>query len=477
MPPLSSQQLGYMNSIGTNSSGGGLSDDQLNAMMGMNLQPSQSAAALGHSNSLIQQNIGNAGQSLQKKPGETFGGDLMGIAQKAEDYLPTIGAVGGGILGAAGGTVLGAPTGPGAALTGYAGGVAGSGIGASAGEALKEKLQGQSLNPGEIAKQGGINAAFDAVGGPILSAAGKAIGKVSSPLISSLGGGLAKIGDLFGGSGGAQVAKTGADAVAHAPESLGLVDPTAVATNRLASTAQNMTKSEREQAILEGRMTPQGKYSPSETEQNAGEIMSGNTSHNPVKTLQAVQEEIANRGQTAEDYLTGNAVKISNKEDADAFAAARNSSEKYMTPAETNAYDEQIGVFQKVLKSYTSDGGYNTANYYKALKDYEEQVTANLPKGKEALLAPGGAARIQAAKDVRTVVRNMIGEKNPEFKGQMYDLASLYGARDNVVANAEQGGATFAKRHPLLTGVGAGLGGIAGYEEAKKIPIIGGLLP
>lgn len=426
-----------------NSTSGALSQDQLQAMLGAAPNPQQSAQGLGHSNHLI------------------------------STILSTGGAIAGGIGGALLGGAAGIETGPGAIATAYGGGVLGSGVGAAGGEALgqfvesKLGMRPEGMSGGEIAKQGIVSSATDAIGGPILSGGGKLLAKAANPIISAVGKGAAKVGELFGG-------KPVSEAIA---QTAGKLTPTAVATSRVASTAANMSKGEREQAILQGRMTPNGKYVPSETEQNAGELLAGKTSSNPVTTLKAVANEIATRGQEAESYLTLNATKISNAEDAAAFSSARNSAEKYMTSAETNAYDEQVGVFQKILKTYTGEGGYTTANYYKALKDYESQVTANLPKGKDALMVPGGSARIQGAKDVREVVRNMIGDKNPEFKDKMYDLASLYGARDNVVANAEQGGASFAQRHPILTKIGLTGAGIAGYEEAKKLPLIGGLLP
>jgi hypothetical protein len=250
---------------------------------------------------------------------------------------------------------------------------------------------------------------------------------------------------------------------------------TGVATKRVSSTAETMTKAEREAAIKEGRMTPTGsggKYMPSATEKRAGEILAGKTSSNPVKTVEVINKEIATRGKEAETYLEKAGTKVSNETDLKAFDSARASAEKYMTSAESKAYDEHIGIFQKILKTYTKDGGYTTANYYKALKDYEAQVTANLPKGKEALLKEGGSARLQAAKDVRGVVRDLIGKANPEFKGKMFDLASLYDAQDNVISKAE-GLGTFAKRHPLLTKTGIygaeAIGAGAIYKGAKSL--------
>lgn len=245
------------------------------------------------------------------------------------------------------------------------------------------------------------------------------------------------------------------------------------ATKAVESTAETMTKGERLAAIAEGRVqttaTGGGRYVASKTEQRAGEILSNKVGSNPVKNVKAVQDEIAVRGKEAESYLEKNLQRITNDEDFAAFAKKRAEIEKYSTPSELNKYDETITLFQKVLRSR---GEYNTANYYKALKEFEANVTRNIPKGKEALLMEGGSARLQAAKDVRSVVRDMIKGKNPEFGDKMYDLASLYDSLDNVIMKAEQvnksGLKEFAKRHPYITGAATFAGGEAAYQKVKS---------
>lgn len=249
----------------------------------------------------------------------------------------------------------------------------------------------------------------------------------------------------------------------------------AKATNAVQSTAETMTKGEREAAIAEGRLqsgTFKNTYLPSQTDTRAGEILNGKVGKNPIKNAPVVQSEIAARGKEAEQFLADNAKPITNEEDFKAFQDQRAKTETYLTPTATKSYDEMINVFQRTLKKYTGDGGYNTSNYYQALKDFESNVTQNLPKGKEALLDEGGSARLQAAKDVRSVVRDIIGQKNPEFKGKMFDLASLYGARDNVITKAEKSGHAiqqFGKNHPYITGAAAFGAGEIGLNEARKL--------
>lgn len=446
-----------------------LSQKQIDAMMGMSLHPDQAAAVLGHAstvnNSFLSRKTGDAAPTTAFSPE-----GIQTAKHQIGSVLPTAGAVGGGLMGAAGGAVVGGPVGA------YAGGVAGAGAGAALGETANEAIQGQQLQPTEIAKQGGLNAAYEAVGGPILSGAGKALGKAAGSAISGTGKVLGKIGDAFGGEGGIGALSTLKEGAGKIMDVIREPFSPAVsrATKAVQSTADTMTKKERAEAALGGRMSDtifgKGKFAPSDLEERAGEMLAGKVGKNPVSNLSTIQEEIAHQGRGAEQYLEQNAKPITNAEDHTMFQQKRIESEKYMTPTAVNAYDDQIKVFQKVLKDF---GEYNTSNYYKALKDFEDNVTAHLPKGKEALLDEGGSARLQAAKDVRSIVRSMIGRKNEEFSGKMFDLASLYEARDNSLAKALENGSfakRFAQNHPFITpalGAGAGLAGLDAVNTVK----------
>ena len=228
------------------------------------------------------------------------------------------------------------------------------------------------------------------------------------------------------------------------------------ATRKLAASATDLTPTELKNVA--GRVTESGALIPSKTENRAGQLLAGDVSKNPVKNYRLIKSEVEARGQEAEDFLSNNAKAVSNKEDFDAFNTMKQSAKRYLTSSEAKAYNEQINVFQRILKGY---GEYNTANYYKALKEFESQVTARLPKGKSALLVPGGTARLQAAKDVRKAVRDLIASKHPEFKGKMFDLASLYDA----LGTTERKVAKYAKSEKapgMISGlVKAGAKGIA----------------
>jgi hypothetical protein len=241
----------------------------------------------------------------------------------------------------------------------------------------------------------------------------------------------------------------------------------------LKATDDTMTKSERINAANQGRLeqTRLGKteFAPSKTEERAGTLLSGKTTGNPVKDLNLVKNEISNRGAEVEQYLAKNSKAISNKEDYDAFDKVRQEASKYLTDPEMKAYDEQVKMFSKQLQGR---GGYNTENYYKALKDYEANVADKLPRGKEALIDPTGIAnaKIRAASDVRSVVRDMIGSKHNEFKDKMFDLASLYDVKGTLLTKADklEGNVftRFAKKHPFITG---GIGTLGVEEAIRKI--------
>ncbi len=237
-----------------------------------------------------------------------------------------------------------------------------------------------------------------------------------------------------------------------------------------------MSKADRTQAILSGRMEKpifgSKEIAPSDTEVNAATLLKGKTTGNPVKDLSLVQNEIKTRGADAEKYLADNAKPITNKEHYDMFATRRAAAEKVLTEPQLKAYDDQVKLFSKQLPGR---GSYDTSTYYKALKDYEENVASKLPKGKEALIDPTGVANanVRGASDVRSVVRDMIGSKNPDFKPKMFDLASLYDVRGNLVTATDKlpikASERFAQNHPLITkaaklGGGAAVVGTVGKK-------------
>lgn len=241
-------------------------------------------------------------------------------------------------------------------------------------------------------------------------------------------------------------------------------------TGYLKGTEDTMNKHERIDAINEGRLqaTKLGgkEFTPTTEEKRAGEILTGQLKGNPVKDVKVVKAEISKRGKEAEEYLAKNAKPISNEEDYNMFQAQREKSSKYMTDTEQKAYDEQVKIFSKQLPGR---GKYDTSTYYKALKEYEDNVADKLPKGKTALLDPTGvaSAKLRAAADVRKVVRDMIGQKNAEFQPQMYDLASLYEAKSTLLTKADQLEGNKITRFMKHPGVRTGLVIGGGYEALK----------
>lgn len=109
------------------------------------------------------------------------------------EILPTVGAIGGGIIGGA----VGLPAGPAGV---FAGGVGGAALGGAAGEAAQqqiEKMTGEreEINVGQIAGTGAISGGLQAIGGPVA----KLAGKVLSPVVKFVKPGLIKTMSVLSG--------------------------------------------------------------------------------------------------------------------------------------------------------------------------------------------------------------------------------------------------------------------------------------
>lgn len=237
-------------------------------------------------------------------------------------------------------------------------------------------------------------------------------------------------------------------------------------TNLIKQDAETMTPTMKKAAIEEGRQTVKNTktgatvvdYAPTSQVTRATTLLtdgekvgSGNVitpKDAPNVVYAKTKGAISKLGSQAETYLEKNAKPVTNAEHAQMFNTLRTKAEKNMTDSQLSAYDEQMKLFSKQL---VGRGGMNTANYYKALKDWESNIAETLPRGKEALMDPTGvaSAKIHAAADVRSAVRDMIGSKHPEFQPQMQDIASLYEAKDNALFNASKAKTqTLAEKHP-----------------------------
>ena len=227
-------------------------------------------------------------------------------------------------------------------------------------------------------------------------------------------------------------------------------------TNLIKPSAETMTPTMKKEAIASGQQTvtktklggTKVDYMPTKETQRAAQILSDGTEFkNPVLATDEpnvvyakTKTAISQRGAQAEKYLADNPVKVTNTEASKMYSDMLTKASKSLDDTQMNAYKGQIKLFEKQLLEHVGDGGYTTENFYKALKDYENNVASNLPRGKETLIDPTGvgSAKINAAADIRKTVRDMIGSKHPEFKPQMYDLASLYEAKDNALFNASK---------------------------------------
>lgn len=387
--------------------------------------------------------VGGAESPVTEQAPETLGGKLAGRLHDAS------GALSNALSGQMAAPLISAPLQMAGAAAGAVGDVVGAGLDLIPGVKQAEQFVGK-----------GIGALANTSIGQKLVSGAQGFSEAHPELSKDIGAAGNVGGLLLGGAGGklgASAAKEGLLAAGKkgliAAGGRGILERSA--TKNVAASAGEMTRKELEREAH--RVLPSGELLPSKTEARAGQILAEKSSKNPVKNYAAIQGEISSRGKEAEKFLKRNAKAVTNAEDFNAFDTVGKDAMKYMTDSDAKAYKEQIDLFQKILKE---KGGYSTPNYYSALKEYEKEVTSNLPKGHEALLVPGGSARVRAAKDVRSSVRKLLSTKHKNFKGKMFDLAALYDVRDNVASKVART-AKYGKQPGLIK---RGL-----YYGAKKL--------
>jgi len=190
------------------------------------------------------------------------------------------------------------------------------------------------------------------------------------------------------------------------------IKPTTV--NILKNTTETLSKLEENAANLEGRIktTIAGakKVLPSKTEKRAAQLLEGQVSTNVTKNPIIIKSEISRRGSDVENYVSKNAKKITAEEQMNMFSSKRAKLADYMDKTQLKAYDAQVSMFQKILNKTAKGKGFNTDSFYKAVKEYEDNVASNLPKGKALLFDTTGvgSAKILGARSVRNVVRDII---------------------------------------------------------------------
>lgn len=412
---------------------GQLTQEQLNAMLSLNkMSPEQSKSALGSANNLLQKGI-------------SF----------VEGALPTAGAIAGGIGGAAAGSLAG-PAGA------YAGGIAGAGLGGAAGEAGKEAIQGQGLNAGSIAAAGGENAALDAIGGPILSGAGKLLGKVSE----TAGGVLKGAAKLFG-AGFPPTEKQTAKAVLDA------VTP-------------KMTAKETGEAIASRGGTKTGilgkiqaKPDP-KMKEVADAVQNYVPKFNPKSSLtenvNATRDAVYGMADNLKQQViqSGKDVIYPFKELASKIDDAEEPISLKGTP-----FEKQIAPIKKAALQIAQKNGGNISSLFDTRKEFDALVNKTYPN----LWDKENAPMRNAVTAVRNSINDFIAEKLPDvgFKDSLHTQSKLFTAIDNMSEKAAKEVGTNVidrttgaiKKHPVLSALGAG----ALIDEAKKIPVIGGLIP
>lgn len=382
--------------------------------------------------------------------------------------------------------------------------------------------QGNDLFSGQTAFQAVLGAGagkiIGLIGEPIMNAAGKQIGKITPQFLTDIASqGSKAITDFAAShdilpSGVSSAINKTANTVSAIPADVAnsvknkvlgstaeeraaatQAKTVAATTDTLKQDPSTMTQGMKDKAQQEGRQlittTKTGgtsvDFKPTPEIQRAGQIMSDPSEVNspivkgdkPNVIAAKVQNAISQKGTAAEKFLRDNPVEVTAKDETDMLNKMRSDAAEVSDAAQMKAYNDQISLFQKQLeKKYTETGTLNTSDYYEALKQYEQKVASEFSGGYEKLMDPTGvgSAKIRAASDLRAKVRDLIGAKHPEFKPQMYDLTSLYEARDNAnFKSARVKPQTVFQKHPRLK-IGAELAGAAVAGEGVRKLVTGG---
>lgn len=325
-------------------------------------------------------------------------------------------------------------------------------------------------------------------------------GAIASLLSNAIGAGAAKEGVVAGTDAAlsaakdavapaTKVAEDAANTVKQAVKGTTATSPAKnieAITKQLTEDEDTATAGMKKGAINEGRKTvTKGKlgqtsvdYTPTAQAERAAPILHeagvNAAKDTPDVVLQKINNTISKRGAEAEDYLGKNPEKITAKEQKDLLDTLK---------TDAQAKDERPSVhaaYDAMMKNFTSrvvgKGGFTTDNYYKALKSWEADIGESLPSGKEALLDTTGvsSARVRAAGDIRKAVRDLIGQKNPEFQTRMQDLSSLYEAKAMAKHNLykvkpQKLGDVYPRTKKVIQGAALIGAGAVGVPLAEKI--------
>lgn len=423
------------------------------------MKPDQSATTAGHANGMLSKLIG-------------------GVGHFATEAAPTIGAIGGGVLGAAGGALVGGPVGA------YAGGVAGAGLGASTGEAIKEHVQGQNLDASKIAKEGVVNSAFDAVGGPLLNVGGKILVSSARPLVAGAGRLLEKGSEATG----ATVPRVVTDFLAKRAEKKA-VDQSIDAVYS-SPTGKKFTQASNQVVTGDRQITPASIFreqglTPDQQTVNLGtrlkDLGLGKDSVKNTDIIAKGMEDTEARLQTelsAHPEITANKPVLVSTLDAIKTGA----------PQEFRIRDSQAMInravdFAKKVISTSDDSikGVRTARTAFDSQAKREFPTAFKPDGSIDIKTPAGYA-IQTARDAINEHLYNTAPNGSEIQALVGREADLYRAGRIAMekASSGQGKKAFQKwveENPKKSALIGGIGTMAGYGELKKVPLVGDLLP
>lgn len=212
---------------------------------------------------------------------------------------------------------------------------------------------------------------------------------------------------------------------------------------------------------------------------NVPEFNTGKSIVENINATQAATDRLANQLKS-KVIASGKDVIYPFKE----LASRMKAIEKPISIKADSTLNRQFDLAQQAALRIAQQEGGKISNLFDARKAFDVLVKKEFPNLYDKENAPMRAA----ISSMRHVMNDFIEEKLPAdvgFKGSLKTQSQLLDAIENMSDRAASGAskevgtnaierATSAiKNHPVLSG----MGGIAAYETAKKIPIIGGLLP
>lgn len=328
--------------------------------------------------------LSTLGSNLAKLPGQ--------IGDAAVTSLPVLGSVGGALAGGAAGLAVGGPVGA------WAGGSLGAGAGAGLGTFAQNAIRGNNLGQ-DVGSNTLTYGALDAVGGPILSAAGKATGAITQ-----------------------NISKTLAEKVPLLASKL----PTSF-SDALEIVRPKITPSLEQQAFNEGRVGKQGLItgapiapSASETKMaeaiqpmiDDGRITAAQAKSDPAAVKATINQEVHGINQGVKGLLNEPRFNVPfNGAQLDKYLQSAKSGNKVLFGGDATlekAYDTVIDEFKTYVKTK------NVAGLFDARQEFDNFIRNKYPAvfkpNKLGVINPADNVKQNALLDIRTAANEMVAD-------------------------------------------------------------------